>query len=264
MLNKTKPKRFQQRRVYHMDMEIFESAEFGELRVVDESGEPWFVASDVAKSLGYRMASDMTRRIDSSDKDTRSMRTPSGIQEMSVINEPGLYSAVLGSKLPEAKAFKRWVTHEVLPSIRRDGAYVASDGTEDEALLMARGLKAAQRMIERKQQLIDELEPKADLCDAMLLPSKEAYTVSEATRYLANIMPGVKRQDVFDLLRARGMMCQRSTAPTRKGIRTGRMVALASPYIDRHTGEERAGHQRGKLTPKGIGYLALALGGEAA
>ena len=81
-----------------------------------EDGEPWFVASDVAGILGYRMASDMTRRLDPDEKGTRSVRTPGGIQEVSVINESGLYSAILGSKVEGAKAFKRWVTSEVLPS----------------------------------------------------------------------------------------------------------------------------------------------------
>lgn len=84
-----------------------------------EDGEPWFVASDVAGILGYRMASDMTRRLDPDEKGTRSVRTPGGIQEVSVINESGLYSAILGSKVEGAKAFKRWVTSEVLPSIRK-------------------------------------------------------------------------------------------------------------------------------------------------
>lgn len=85
----------------------------------DNQGEPLFVASDVASILGYRMASDMTRRQDPDEKGTRSVRTPGGTQELTVINESGLYTAILGSKLSEAKAFKRWVTSEVLPSIRK-------------------------------------------------------------------------------------------------------------------------------------------------
>ena len=90
-----------------------------DIRVMTEDGEPWFIASDVAGILGYRMASDMTRRLDPDEKGTRSVRTPGGIQEVSVINESGLYSAILGSKIEGAKAFRRWVFEEVLPSIRK-------------------------------------------------------------------------------------------------------------------------------------------------
>lgn len=93
--------------------------------VTDAQGEPWFVAADVAQSLEYRMASDMTRSLDDDEKGTQIVRTPSGDQEMLVINESGLYSAILKSRKPEAKRFKRWVTHEVLPAIRKTGRYTA-------------------------------------------------------------------------------------------------------------------------------------------
>ncbi len=90
------------------------------------TGEPMFVAADVAKALGYGCAKDMTRRLDDDEKGGRSVPTPGGLQTMTCITEPGLYSAVLGSKLPTAKAFKRWVTHDVLPAIRRNGGYMAA------------------------------------------------------------------------------------------------------------------------------------------
>ncbi|PLT16365.1 BRO-N domain-containing protein [Ralstonia mannitolilytica] len=93
--------------------------------VTDAQGEPWFVAADVAQSLEYRMASDMTRSLDDDEKGTQIVRTPSGDQEMLVINESGLYSAILKSRKPEAKRFKRWVTSEVLPAIRKTGTYAA-------------------------------------------------------------------------------------------------------------------------------------------
>ena len=97
-----------------------------EVRTVIVDNEPWFVAKDVAEILGYRMASDMCRRLDDDEKDTRFLRTPSGDQEMTVINESGLYNAILGSNKPDAKKFKKWVTAEVLPSIRKYGAYAVS------------------------------------------------------------------------------------------------------------------------------------------
>lgn len=96
-----------------------------------EDGEPLFVASDIAKILGYRDAYNMTRRLDPDDKGTRPASTPGGIQEVSVINESGLYTAILGSEVEGAKAFKRWVTSEVLPSIRKHGMYATPATIED-------------------------------------------------------------------------------------------------------------------------------------
>ncbi len=118
------------------ELQIFNNTEFGQIRTVTIDNEPWFVASDIAKSLGYRMASDMTRRIDDEDKGTHLLRTHGGTQEMTTINESGLYSAIFDSKLPSAKKFKRWVTSEVLPTIRRTGSY-ARELTKDDYLKAA-------------------------------------------------------------------------------------------------------------------------------
>lgn len=96
-----------------------------------ENGEPLFVASDIAKILGYRDAHNMTRRLDPDDKGTRSTSTLGGTQELTTINESGLYTAILGSKVEGAKAFKRWVTSEVLPSIRKHGMYATPATIED-------------------------------------------------------------------------------------------------------------------------------------
>ena len=99
-----------------MDLQIFNTPNSQEIRVFIENGEPVFVAADVAKVLGYRMASDMTRRIDDEDKGTRLVRTPSGEQEMTVIWEAGLYVAILGSQVPQMRFTTRgveWVAHKV-------------------------------------------------------------------------------------------------------------------------------------------------------
>lgn len=108
------------------EVKVFQFRE-NEVRVVGINGEPWFVAKDVADVLGYRMASDMCRRLDEDEKGTQKTRTPGGEQEVTVISESGLYNAVLGSAKPEAKAFKKWVTSEVLPTIRKHGAYVTNE-----------------------------------------------------------------------------------------------------------------------------------------
>ena len=120
--------------------------------ITDQQGEPWFVAADIAQALEYRMASDMTRWIDEDERGTQIVRTPSGDQEMTVINESGLYSAILRSRKPEAKLFKRWVTFEVLPSIRKHGGYIAGQEQDAPELIMAKALMVAQSVIDRKSQ----------------------------------------------------------------------------------------------------------------
>lgn len=104
---------------------VFQFTPSFQLRVIDIHGQPWFVAADVAEALDYRMASDLTRFLDDDEKGTQIVRTPSGDQMMTIINESGLYSAILRSRKPEAKRFKKWVTSEVLPAIRKTGQYTA-------------------------------------------------------------------------------------------------------------------------------------------
>ena len=103
------------------ELQIFNHQNFGQIRVVEQDGEPWFVAADVCRAL--EICRTQTRRLDDDERGVYSMHTHGGMQDVSIVNEPGLYSLVLGSRKPEAKAFKRWITHEVLPSIRKTGGY---------------------------------------------------------------------------------------------------------------------------------------------
>lgn len=104
-------------------IKIFEAAAFGQVRVVDVDGEPWFVARDVCECLELTNTSQTLSYLDDDEKGITTNDTPGGQQEMSIVSEAGLYSLILRSRKPEAKAFKRWITHEVLPSIRRTGQY---------------------------------------------------------------------------------------------------------------------------------------------
>ena len=114
------------------ELKIFSNEEFGRIRAVEQNGEPWFVGKDVAEALGYKEPTKAAReRVDAEDRGVSKIDTPSGTQEMTVINESGLYSLILSSKLPTAKRFKRWVTSEVLPSIRQHGAYLNDEKIED-------------------------------------------------------------------------------------------------------------------------------------
>ena len=140
--------------------------EFGELRTVEIDGEPWFVGKDVATALGYSNTRDaLSRHIDNEDK-TSVVIPDSGSNYKSkttLINESGLYSLILSSKLPSAKEFKHWVTSEVLPSIRKNGAYIRNQENMTPAEIVARGLIAAQKIIEDKERKITLLNGRCEL-----------------------------------------------------------------------------------------------------
>ena len=116
------------------ELMIFNNPEFGEIRTVEVNGEPWFVGKDVATALGYgegkSLANAVANHVDEEDKGVTVLMTPGGNQKMVIINESGLYSLVLSSKLPGAKRFKRWITSEVIPSIRKHGAYLTPETLE--------------------------------------------------------------------------------------------------------------------------------------
>ena len=129
------------------------------VRIVDRDGEPWFVAKDVCGALGIAKVDSAIRSLDEDEKDAHSMSTLGGNQEMTVVSEAGLYSLIMRSRKPEAKAFKRWVTHEVLPSIRKTGAYVAPDiGLEQLAAVAKKIGEMAKRLIAENAELREKIE----------------------------------------------------------------------------------------------------------
>lgn len=143
-------------------LQVFNSPEGQEIRVVEKDGEPWFVAADVARALGYRDAFNMTRRLDDDDKGTHSTSTPSGQQEMTVVSEPGLYGAILGSQVPGAKAFKYWLTHDVLPALRKGKLQAKQLSRKDLALMVVAAEEQIEALTLRVQQL-DEYAQEAEV-----------------------------------------------------------------------------------------------------
>ena len=160
------------------ELRAFTKEEFGTVRTMMIDGEPWFVGKDVAEALGYAdPKSTISKKIDNEDKGVSKMATPSGTQEMTIINESGLYSLVLSSKIPTAKKFKRWITSEVIPSIRKNGMYATDDLLNNLDLLISVATqlkeereqkKKLEVMNEAKDQVICELQPKADYTDEIL------------------------------------------------------------------------------------------------
>lgn len=158
------------------ELMIFNNPYFGDVRIVEQKGEPWFVGKDVATALGYKNSRQaLATNVDVDDRGVQEMDTPSGTQEMTIINESGLYSLILGSKLPTAKEFKRWVTGEVLPAIRKHGGYVNGQESMTPEELMAAALLMAQRTIADRDARISTLTvenqimaPKADYFDQLV------------------------------------------------------------------------------------------------
>ena len=175
------------------EIELFRNEEFGEIRVVEIDNEPWFVGKDVAEALGYKNTKDaLSRHVDPEDKRGSRITTPSGVQEMTVINESGLYSLVLSSKLPTAKKFKRWVTSEVLPSVRKHGLY-ATDELLDNPDFVIQAMqalkeerekrKALEAENEQQRQTIKDFEPIKQYVDTILESTGTLTTSQVAADY---------------------------------------------------------------------------------
>nr|DAF71563.1 MAG TPA: repressor domain protein [Caudoviricetes sp.] len=244
--------------------QVFENSEFGQLRVTqDKNGEPWFVAKDVCDALGLD-TSHVRRGLDDDEVATLPNWQGKGASPL-IVSEAGLYSLVLKSRKPEAKRFRRWVTHEVLPALRRDGAYVASDGTEDDATLMARALIAAERTIERNKARIAELEPKALFADAVAA-SDGTCLVGELAKMLRQNGVNVGQNRLFAMLREDGYLGKGGSnrnVPTQRAMEMGlfRIKETAITHSDGHVTINRTP----KITGKGQRYfIERYCGGEAA
>ena len=177
------------------NIKVFENSEFGKVRTVILNDEPWFIGKDVTDILGYQNGSrDINRHVDEDDRQNYQNGTFESNRGMAIINESGLYSLILSSKLPTAKKFKRWVTSEVLPSIRKHGAYMTEDTIKkamaepDFIIKLATELKKEREQnkqltetCSQQQQVIGELKPKADYVDK-ILKSDSLVTITQIAK----------------------------------------------------------------------------------
>lgn len=245
-----------------MSTDLIQHAFHGQaVRVVtDEHEEPWFVAADVARILGYRMASDMTRRLDPEDRGTRLMRTPSGDQDMTVITEPGLYAAVMGSMVESAREFKRWITHDVIPTIRRTGSYAtpALDLSSPAGVVaLAEQFLATARALAVSEDRVAYLEPRAAVADE-LLDATGDLSVADAAKALARSGAALGSTRLFRVLSDLGWIYRGGDARwhvKQTAIETGRMAALPQSHYHPGTGERVIDAPQPRVTPKGIAYL---------
>lgn len=224
------------------DIQIFNSKEFGKVRALELSGTPWFVGKDVAEILKYQRTADaISSHVDDEDKGVGKIQTPGGMQKVILINESGLYSLILSSKLPNAKRFKRWVTSEVLPAIRRHGAYMTEEALEkaitepDFLIRLATQLKEekAKRLEAEKQ--VEAAKPKVLFADAVSA-SHTSILVGELAKILRGNGIEIGQRRLFAWLREHGYLIKRQgtdyNMPTQMAMELGLFEIKEGSYVN--------------------------------
>lgn len=197
------------------DLQLFSSERFGKLRATQIDCEVWFAATDVAKALGYRDANQITRALDDDEKrwseGTLSECTHSHLG-IRLINESGLYRVLMRSQRPEAVPFQRWLAHEVVPEIRRNGGYIATSPEDSDVDIMARALLIAQKTIDRKNELIalheatiEDMKPKALFADAVA-DSDGTCLIGELAKMMCQNGLEIGQNRLFKLLQRDGYL----------------------------------------------------------
>ena len=227
--------------------------------LTDEAGEPWFVAKDVCDILGH---SNVSMALDRLDDDERSKFNLGRQGETNIVNEAGLYVLVLGSRKPEAHEFKRWVTHEVLPQIRRTGGYIPTTDADDDMTILAKAVMIGQRTMEKQKRRIaaqeshiNELEPKARFADAVAA-SDGTCLIGELAKMLRQNGLDIGQNRLFEILRQDGYLGKTGSnrnVPTQKAMDLGlfRIKETAITHSDGHVTINRTA----KVTGKGQTYF---------
>lgn len=213
------------------ELQIFKNPEFGQVRTVVIDGEPWFVGKDVAVALGYSASRNaIAAHVDDDDKLTHRFSASGQSREMTIINESGLYSLILSSKLPTAKQFKRWVTAEVLPAIRKTGGYIANTETMTDAEIMSKALLIAKQTIESREQRIQFLESETERMRPMEVfanataASDTSILVGELAKLIKQNGVDMGQNRLFKWMRENGYLIKsgaQRNMPTQKSMNLG-------------------------------------------
>ena len=238
------------------ELKVFDSPEFGQVRTIVINSEPWFLGKDVAVALGYKNTSDaISKHVDDEDKGVAKCDTLGGMQDLSIINESGVYSLVFGSKLPNAKKFKHWVTSEVLPSIRKHGMYAVDEliANPELAIRAFTALKEEREKNKALQEDNERMKPKAEFFDAVT-DSKDAIDMGQVAKVLN--YPRIGRNKLFEILRDNGIL-QQNNQPYQKYIDCGYFRVIEQKYEAR-PGEIRI-NIKTLVFQKGIDYIKKLL-----
>lgn len=232
------------------NIQLFNSPEFGQIRTITDNDGIYFVGKDVAQALGYSNQRDaLARHVDDEDKGVMKLDTPGGVQDVTTINESGLYSLVLSSKLPSAKRYKHWITSEVLPALRRQGGYMLANANETPEQIMARALKIADEALKRKDALIEEMKPKAMFADAVGA-SDNTCLVGELAKMLRQNGVDIGANRLFKRLRNEGFLGKYGS---NYNVPTQRSMELGLFRIKETTIQHSDGHVTLQRTPKCTG-----------
>lgn len=219
------------------ELKIFKNEAFGEIRTVEIDGEPWFVGKDVAEVLGYKDTADSIKKhVDDEDKLTRRFTDSGQSREMYIINESGLYSLILSSKLPNAKAFKRWVTSEVLPAIRKHSLYATDELLDNPDLIiqMASKLKEEREARKALEAENDTMKPKALFADAVSA-SHTSILVGDLAKLLRQNGVDIGANRLFEKLREKGFLMKSGSSknmPTQASMDRGLFEIKEGSYIN--------------------------------
>nr|DAG48152.1 MAG TPA: hypothetical protein [Caudoviricetes sp.] len=247
------------------NLQIFDSPDFGQIRTIQQNGEPWFVGKDVADILGYQNGSrDVNRHVDEDDRQNYQNGTFESNRGLTIINESGLYSLILSSKMPKAKEFKRWVTSEVIPAIRKTGGYIAGSESMTDAEIMAKAVLVAQSTIRQRDQRIKELEsdvaaakPKVLFADAVSA-SDSTILIGDLAKILKQNGYNTGQKRLFQWLRDNGYLIKRQGAdynsPTQRSMELGLFRVKETPII--HADGHVTVNKTVKVTPKAQIYFA--------
>lgn len=255
------------------NLQIFNSPEFGQVRTIQQNGEPWFVGKDVAEILGYSNTPKAIRdHVDDEDKLTERIVLSGQNREVAIINESGLYSLILSSKMPKAKEFKRWVTSEVIPAIRKTGGYIAGSENMTDAEIMAKAVLVAQSTIQQRDQRIKELEsdvaaakPKVLFADAVSA-SDSTILIGDLAKILKQNGHPIGQKRLFNWMREQGYLIKRQGAdynsPTQRAMEMGlfKIKETAISHSDGHVSVSKTT----KVTGKGQQYFINKFCGELA
>ena len=240
-----------------MDTQVmtFENQEFGKVRTVEISGEPWLVGKDIAKALGYSDVNKaVSMHVDSEDKKLNDKSSSSfGQRGATLVNESGMYSLVLGSKLPGARKFKRWITSEVLPSIRKHGAYMTPEKIEEVLMNPDVIIGLATELKEERQRVL-ELKPKADFYDTVA-NSDSLLSMADVAKVLDK---GIGRNRLFKLLGSRGIL-QSNNVPYQRFVDAGYFKVVENSYM---AGDNAIVSTVTYVKQKGVDYIRKLLEGD--
>ena len=220
------------------DVKIFESPEFGQVRTTVIDGEPWFVAADVCRALDLGNPTRALDRLDNDERTLISIKGASNGKPVNGVNEPGLYSLVLGSRKPEAKAFKRWITHEVIPAIRKTGCYHVPQSPAEQ---MAQGILAAQKLlaerdatIAKQNERIAVLTPKGIFADAVTA-SKTSILVGGLAKLIKQQGIDIGQKRLFVWMRENGFLIKSGTEknmPTQRAMDMKLFEVKEGSFVD--------------------------------